>query len=160
MRFRDEVVPADAAAVRELVTATGFFSPAEVAIATELVETRIAQGPASGYAFLFAETDDRPSGYTCYGHIPATDGSYDLYWIAVARGDQGRELRRRTEARIRAAGGRQVYIESSSRAQYRPTHGFYLAAGYLQEARLEDFYGPGDNKLIYRRVLRGPAGGN
>jgi hypothetical protein len=48
--------------VRELVTATGFFSPAEVAIATELVETRIAQGPASGYAFLFAETDDRPSG--------------------------------------------------------------------------------------------------
>jgi len=81
---------------------------------------------------------------------------------AVAPGDRGhgvgRELLRRTEARIRAAGGRQVYIETSSRAQYRPTQGFYRAAGYLREAYLEDFYRPGDGKLIYRKVLLGPDG--
>jgi D-alanine-D-alanine ligase len=162
LKFREEVLPADIAAVRELVTATGFFSPAEIGIAVELVETRITQGPGSGYAFLFAETDGRLSGYTCFGPIPGTDGSYDLYWIAVAPEDQGqglgRELLRRTEARIRQEGGRQVYIETSSLAQYRPTQGFYRAAGYLQEAHLEDFYRPGDGKLIYRRILCGPGG--
>jgi D-alanine-D-alanine ligase len=160
MQFRDEVLPRDAPAVRELVSSTGFFSPEEIVIAVELVETRLAQGAASGYAFLFAETGGVLAGYTCYGPIPGTIGSYDLYWIAVAPARQGRgigrDLLQRTEALVREAGGRQIYIETSSRAQYRPTQGFYLAAGYALEAHLADFYAPGDGKLIYRRSLAAP----
>jgi D-alanine-D-alanine ligase len=157
MIFRNQVRPDDANAVRDVIAATGFFYTAEVVIAVELVETRLAHGEASGYEFLFAEIDGRLAGYTCYGPIPGTVGSYDLYWIAVAPERQGqgigRALLEQTEERIRAAGGRQVYIETSSRAQYRPTQGFYLAAGYVQEAHLEDYYAPGDGKLICRKRL-------
>ncbi len=161
MLFRADVLPRDAKAVRDLVSSTGFFSPEEVAIAVELVETRLAQGAASGYEFLFAEIDRSLAGYVCYGPVPGTSGSYDLYWIAVAPERQGRgigrDLLQRTEALVGGAGGRQIYIETSSRAQYRPTHGFYLAAGYTLEANLKDFYAPGDGKLIYRRSLPAPG---
>jgi hypothetical protein len=53
-------------------------------------------------------------------------------------------------------GGRRIYIETSSRAQYEPTRGFYLKCGYRQETILEDFYAPGDGKVIYVKAL--PAG--
>jgi hypothetical protein len=46
-----------------------------------------------------------------------------------------------------------VYAETSSRPQYEPTRSFYRACGYRLEARLEDFYAPGDGKVIFLKVL-------
>jgi hypothetical protein len=70
--FRYEVTPADREAVRRIVASTGFFNPAEVEIAVELVDERLAEGPASGYHFVFAERDGQTHGYACYGHISGT----------------------------------------------------------------------------------------
>jgi ribosomal protein S18 acetylase RimI-like enzyme len=155
--FRDAVRPEDADAVERLVRATGFFSPAEVAIARELVDERLARGPASGYELLLAEAAAGLAGYTCYGPIPGTASSYDLYWVAVAPDHQGlglgRALLARTEALVRAAGGTRVYAETSGRGQYAPTRAFYRACGYLEQARLPDFYAPGDDKLVFVKVL-------
>ncbi|MBI4082213.1 MAG: GNAT family N-acetyltransferase [Candidatus Lambdaproteobacteria bacterium] len=157
LTWREEVRPGDPAAVEALCRATGFFSVDEVGISRELVEERLAQGLASGYLFLFAEQRGRVVGYTCYGPIPGTVGSYDLYWIVVDPKMQGRglgkELVARTEAAVRAAGGRRVYIETASRPQYAPTQAFYLGCGYRQEAFLPDFYAPGDGKLIYGKAV-------
>ena len=47
-RLRHELVPADRQAVRAIVERTGFFSPAEVDVAVELVDERLARGEASG----------------------------------------------------------------------------------------------------------------
>src|SRR5215475_11713870 len=81
--FRDEVVAADATAVGGLVAATGFFSTEETAIAVELVEDYLERGPDSGYRFIFADQAKRLVGYVCFGLIPLTRASFDLYWIAV-----------------------------------------------------------------------------
>ncbi len=51
------------------------------------------------------------------------------------------------------AGGSRVYVETSSRPLYEPTRAFYLARGYREEARLPDFYGPGDAKVMYVKVI-------
>jgi ribosomal protein S18 acetylase RimI-like enzyme len=151
--FRDGVRPADRDAVRELVAATGFFSQDEVAIAVELVDERLARGSASGYAFVLAEQGGRLAGYTCYGPVAGTASSWDLYWIVVAPDAQGRGLGRRlltaTEERVRAAGGRRLYADTSGRAQYAPTRAFYRATGFAQAAYLPEFYGPGDAKVIF-----------
>src|SRR5262245_49884926 len=80
---RDDVRAGDAAKVMELVSTTGFFSAAEVAIAGELVDERLARGLASGYRFVFAERAARLERYCCYGPIPLTQSSFDLYWIVV-----------------------------------------------------------------------------
>jgi hypothetical protein len=44
-------------------------------------------------------------------------------------------------------------VETSSRPLYEPTRRFYLACGYRLEAQLEDFYAPGDGKVIFLKVL-------
>ncbi|MBI4719288.1 MAG: GNAT family N-acetyltransferase [Planctomycetes bacterium] len=161
LTFRDEVRPTDGAAVRTIVESAGFFHPHEVEVAVELVQERLGKGRASGYLFLFAEVAGTVAGYTCFGEIPCTEGSYDLYWIAVdarLRGQGlGRELLRRSEETIAASGGRQVYIETSSRPLYDPTRAFYVRCGYHEAARLPDFYARGDAKVIYVRHLPPPA---
>jgi ribosomal protein S18 acetylase RimI-like enzyme len=157
MNFRSRVRPADRRRVRDLVAATGFFSPAEIDIAVELVDERLAKGDASGYYFLFAESGGRLCGYTCYGLIPCTAASYDLYWIVVAPAFQrrrvGRSLMTQTERRISAAGGTRIYADTSGRRQYAGTRAFYGKCGYRKAAALKDFYSPGDDKVVCFKVL-------
>lgn len=157
LTFRQEVLQSDAQHVRELTTSTGFFMDAEIDVAVELVEERLSKGESSGYYFVFAEQGGRVVGYTCFGPIPCTMASFDLYWIAVhdsCRGQGvGKALMRKSEECIAAMGGTRVYIETSSRAQYVPTRQFYFACGYQEAAVLADFYAPGDGKVIYLKVL-------
>lgn len=157
IRLRDEVRPDDCTAVERIVASTGFFNEEEIGVAVELVDERLARGEASGYAFVFAERDGRTVGYACYGPIAGTVASYDFYWIAVEAGLRGAGigslLMRAVEERIAAAGGRRVYVETSSREQYIPTRAFYERHGYHAEATLQDFYAPGDGKVIYAKRL-------
>jgi ribosomal protein S18 acetylase RimI-like enzyme len=152
-----DVRPQDAERIGALVAATGFFSDAERGIAVELVRERLAKGAASGYEFVLAEHDGALAGYACWGPIAGTASSHDLYWIAVHPQAQGRGLGRRlvtlVEEAIARAGGTRVYVETSSRAQYAPTRAFYERAGYQRAALIEDFYGPGDGKVIYVKVI-------
>ena len=155
--FRYDVFPSDMQTVAEIVASTGFFSPAEVEIAVELVEDRLEFGDASGYFFVFAEQAGQVLGYTCYGPIAGTDGSFDLYWIAnhcdhQARG-LGRVLMQETERLIRDFGGRRVYAETSGRPQYEPTRVFYERLGFFRETHLHDFYAPGDDKVFFVKAL-------
>ena len=123
----------------------------------ELVEERLANGAVSGYDFLFAEVDGKCLGYTCFGPIPFTQYSWDLYWVAVDESFRGLGLGKllvaETEHRIAFNGGRQIYAETSSRDQYAPTRAFYKKLGYGREAFFEDFYSPGDSKIVF--VKRG-----
>ena len=157
MTFRDEVRPEDREAVRAILDSSGFFYPEEIGVAVELVEERLQRGEASGYHFDFAEAAGEVLGYTCFGPIACTRESFDLYWIGVHQRHRGaglgRRLLARAEEQIRRLGGRRVYVETSSRAQYEPTRRFYLACGYSLEAQLADFYAPGDGKVIFLKVL-------
>jgi ribosomal protein S18 acetylase RimI-like enzyme len=155
--LRNELQPQDVERVRRLVEITGFFSPAEVDVAAELATERLAKGEKSGYEFIMAEHYGRLAGYACFGPIPATADSYDLYWIAVLPDFQGRGLGRRlvkeVEKRIRSAGGKRIYVDTSQRVQYASTRAFYESAGYRLETVLEDFYGQGEGKAIYCKKL-------
>jgi GNAT superfamily N-acetyltransferase len=157
MSFRYQVLPEDRNVVRRIVDSTGFFYPDEIDMAVELVEANLEQGTESGYHFVFAHDDGRVNGYTCYGPIACTRGSFDLYWIAVDKTYQqqglGSDLLKQTEQRIRSLGGHRIYIETSARDLYRPTQRFYEACGYEAEAMLKDFYAPGDSKIIYVKNL-------
>jgi ribosomal protein S18 acetylase RimI-like enzyme len=143
--------------VREIVVSSGFFSEAEIDVAVELVKERLNKGIESGYYFLFAEKDRKVVGYSCFGPIPCTEESYDIYWIAVQeelrRSGLGAKILKRVENRIKRMGGKRIYVETSSREQYKPTRSFYSRCGYHKEATLKDFYSPGDDKVIFLRVL-------
>lgn len=158
LNLRYEPTPGDVEAVRELVNRTAYFNDEEVAIAAELVEERLAKGVESGYEFVFADDEAATLlGYACFGRIPCTTNRFDLYWIAVEPEKQGRglgrELLRAAEQRIVALGGARVYVDTSTKPQYAATRSFYERCGYELDAALEGFYGPGDGKAIYRRIL-------
>lgn len=158
LTFRHTPCPEDRDAIRGIVASTGFFTDAEVDVAVELIDERLTRGEASGYHFVFAEENDETIGYACYGPIACTVGSYDLYWIAVDNAHRGQGHGRRilaeAEQCMAAAGARRIYIETSGREQYAPTRTFYEHCGYRLEATLNDFYAPGDPKLIYSRPPR------
>ena len=161
INIRGQVHPADPASVRRITESSGFFSAAEVEVAVELVQTRLFQGETSGYHFLFADAEapiGQTIGYSCFGSIPCTQASFDLYWIAVhesyRRIGLGKLLLADSEAAIRRMGGRRIYVETSSRIQYQPTRIFYNRMGYLEQALIPDFYATGDGKIIYVKELQ------
>ncbi len=149
--------PDDLDAVRRLVEATAVFHDLEVDIAVELVEECLRRGEASGYHFIFADSSSGLAGYTCWGPIACTQGSFDIYWIAVDPRLQGqglgKSLMQATESSIGMSGGRRIYLETSGRPEYLPTRRFYDRCGYKTVATLPDFYAAGDDKVILVKVL-------
>jgi ribosomal protein S18 acetylase RimI-like enzyme len=154
---RRELRAADRGTIETLLAATGFFNPEELEVAMELVDDRLIEGAGSHYRFLVAERGSRVAGYACWGPILGTAESADLYWIAVDPACQGlgvgRALLAEAERWLAEAGRVRVWIETAGRPQYEPTRAFYLACHYRIAAELEDFYGPGDDKVIFVKVL-------
>ena len=160
---REDVLLGDVDTVDRIVTSTNFFDPAEILVARELVDERLAKGLASGYHFCFAERDGRVRAYTCFGPIACTRSSWDLYWIAVEDESRnlgiGRRLLAFTERRIAEFGGTRIYVETSSRDRYLPTRTFYERMGYRIASLLEDFYAEGDAKVTFVKTLPRECGG-
>jgi acetoin utilization deacetylase AcuC-like enzyme/GNAT superfamily N-acetyltransferase len=159
VEWREAAGEGDVAAVRRLVTEAGVFSTEEVAIAAELVEERIAKGRLSGYEFVFAEAEGELLGYACYGLVPGSELSFDLYWIAVLRARRGMGLGRailaRVEADVARRGGRALYADTSGSEAYEATRAYYKKAGFKKVAEFADFYRPGDAKVTYRKDIAG-----
>jgi ribosomal protein S18 acetylase RimI-like enzyme len=157
LSFREDLLSDDPETVRDIVASTGFFYDHEIEVAVELAEERLQKGLESGYLFLFAEQGGRTVGYSCYGEIACTTGSYDLYWIAVRNDCRnqgiGKVLLQKTEALIAGQKGRIIWVETSGQGKYLSTRKFYLRSGYQEEAVLKGFYGPGDDKFIYVKRL-------
>lgn len=182
-----ELRAADRAPLAALLRATAAFTDEEVGVALELIDEGIAVGTAQSddYRFFVAELDEsaaggatrasgasgaggagtavRVVGYVCFGRTPLSDGVFDVYWIAVdpqlqGRGT-GRALLGAVEAEVRRLGGRTILIETGGKASYAPTRAFYDRAGYVEIARIPDFFRVGDDKVIYsRRVDGAPCG--
>ncbi|MBN1585860.1 MAG: GNAT family N-acetyltransferase [Candidatus Omnitrophica bacterium] len=157
IQFRDQLRAEDIGSVENILRSTGFFNEEEVRVACGLLEESLPAEKESGYLFLFADSEERTLGYACYGQIPCTQGSYDLYWIAVAEEARGKGIGKRllegVEQRVEAAGGRKLYIETSGKPLYEPTRAFYERCGYKVCAVLEDFYAPGDAKVLFERGI-------
>jgi ribosomal protein S18 acetylase RimI-like enzyme len=149
---------ADRAAVLALIEATGFFRPDEIQVAEELIDVYLDEPGQGDYGVVVVE-DGRGvvAGYMTYGPTPLTLGTFDLYWMAVdpkAQGrGHGRALVEWLEDYVRRAEGRLLVIETSSTAKYEPTRRFYLGLKYTEVARIPDFYGPGDDRVIYTKRL-------
>jgi ribosomal protein S18 acetylase RimI-like enzyme len=146
------------AQLERLTRATGLFRTDEVETAVELLDESVSG--SDDYRFIGAFDDSRTdalTGYACWGPTPGTQGTCDLYWIAVDPAWQGQgigtQLVREVERRLRADGCRLVVVETSSRADYGPTRGFYERRGYTRAAAIPGYYAPGDDLVIYTKDL-------
>jgi ribosomal protein S18 acetylase RimI-like enzyme len=127
-----------------------------VACALELIDGALSN-PLGDYRVRVAELDGRVAGYVCFGPTPMTAGTWDLYWIATHPDCRGRgvagALVAAMEHELRGLGGRLVRVETSTLDDYGSAHRFYRRHGYPEQARLPDFYKPGDDLIIMLKRL-------
>lgn len=143
----------DLPALTRILIDTGAFTEAEVDCAVELLNIVLEQPWQKDYLVAVAEHDGEVAGYILYGPVPLTEGNYDIYWIATDPAVQGkglgRELMAFAENEAKQAGARLISLETSSQGGYQRTRRFYDQAGYIEEARIRDFYKPGDDRITY-----------
>ena len=142
----------------KILRITPEFKLSEIVIAEEVIDDCLKDPVNSGYYTLVAEDDSGVEGYISYGPTPLTEGTWDLYWEAVAQEKRGQgigsALMQAAEKEIRKAKGRLALIETSSTPMYENTRRFHLGLGYEIIARIPDFYSPGDDKLILQKRLK------
>ena len=75
----------DAKQIIEIVRQTNVFNDEEIAIAQELLDIYLNDFEQQDYE-IFSYVDEREKvlGYVCIGPTPATQGTYDMYWIATS----------------------------------------------------------------------------
>lgn len=134
------------------------FDTEDQAVALELVDIALNDANQNDYLFLLAVDDnDQPIGYACYGPTPLTEGTYDLYWIAVSSELSGKgigtALLRAIEDDLRSRNGRMLIIETSSGEAYEKTRQFYLKNGYPLVETIKDFYRPGEDRVTFIKRL-------
>ena len=140
-----------------ILHSTPEFLPREVVVAEELIDAFLTSPGESGYHILVAETEGKIAGYICYGNTPLTEGTWDIYWIAIDRSQRrkgiGGALMREAENRIRKSNGRMAIIETSTKSDYSNTRQFHSSQGYSEIATIPDFYAVGDGKVIMIKRL-------
>ncbi|WP_394833148.1 GNAT family N-acetyltransferase [Pendulispora rubella] len=148
------LAPEHRAPLIELIRATPEFSREEADVAIELLDACLA---GDRDYVVWVDIEDGVRGYICYGPTPMTEGTYDLYWIAVAPSFQGRGVGRtlvtHMESELSRSGARLVRVETEGGEAYAATRAFYEATGYTCAATLRDFYAAGRDLVIYTRYL-------
>jgi D-alanine-D-alanine ligase len=146
----------------EILAACEMFRPDEIEVADEILTEAIRDGAGGHYQVLVAELDGQRIGWSCHGRVPLTDGTYDLYWIAVHPDYQrqriGHALLAETATLLRRAGARWLLAETSSTAKYDKTRNFYERAGFTILGNVPDFYRASDGRITFgKRIEERPG---
>jgi GNAT superfamily N-acetyltransferase len=143
--------------IRHLLVETGVFTDEEIGIALELIDMVLDKPEQKDYFIYVYEDDGKVLGYYCIGPTPATQSTFDLYWIATKPLEQrkgvGGALDEHAQNLIRSKGGRLVIAETSSQPKYEKTRLFYLTRGYTELSRIRDYYRIGDDLVVYGKYL-------
>lgn len=141
--------------VVEVVEANGNFSADEVAIAKELIDICIERPDQRDY-FIFVYEDEeqkRIAGFLIVGPTPATEGTYDMYWIAVHPDFYGKGVAQALDEKAvefaKERGGYLIIAETSSQDSYERTRAFYEKQGYQKLSVIADYYKPGDDLIVF-----------
>ncbi len=152
------LVGKDRARLLSMMIKTRSFTSAEIDVAMELIDIVLKDPIQNDYQVdCIVDDQDQAIGYICYGPTPMTQGTFDLYWIAVdpdfqARG-VGSKLLSFLEERLKAEGGRLILADASTIPHYEKTLKFYLKNGFQEVGRVPDYYHPGNDRITFCRRL-------
>jgi ribosomal protein S18 acetylase RimI-like enzyme len=138
---------------------TRAFTSVEIDVAMELIDS-VLKDPTQRDYQVHCTVDDQDEivGYVCYGPTPMTEGTFDLYWIAVDPDSQkkgtGSNLLGFLEEMVRSRKGRLILADTSTIPQYEKTRGFYLKNGFQEVARIADYYHPGNDRVTFCKKLK------
>ena len=94
----------------------------------------------------------------CYA-VPEqlTHGTWNMLAIAIDTSVQsagfGSRLVQCLESDLRKQGHRLLIADTSGTEAYHRTRAFYRKCGYIEEARIRDFWAKGDDKVTFSKAL-------
>lgn len=107
--------------------------------------------------WLTCEVNGFAMGFCFARPEPLTEGTWNMTAIAVLPSFQGKgagsALIKALERDLRTAGNRVLLADTSGTPSFAGTREFYRKAGYVQEARIRDFWAPGDDKVTFWKAL-------
>lgn len=138
-----------------------------------LVETGLSDADDSSslepmndeHTWIVLEDDlEGVTGVAYFGPESHSDRVWNLYALAVTQhrqGDgRGSALVEWVEENLRSRGSdvaKLLLIETSSVESFAPTRAFYRKLGYVEEARVRNYYGDHDDKVIFWKDLTARA---
>ena len=154
------LVEKDRARLLSILIRTRSFTSAEIDVAMELIDSVLKDPTQQDYRIdCLVDDQDQAIGYICYGPAPMTEGTFDLYWIAVDPDFQekgaGSKLLSFLEGVLKSQRGRLMLADTSTVPHYEKTQRFYLKNGFKEVARVPDYYRPGNDKVTFCKKLAG-----
>lgn len=147
---------ADRAQVQAIAIDTGLFA-AEDWPDIEAIMSSSVLGDLEDHVWVVLADGAEVVGAAYYAPEPFSYRMWNLYFLGVSPGHQGSgigaALVAHVEGAVRAQDGRVLIIETSSDDSFASTRQFYAALGYDEEARIREFYAPGDHKVVFWKAL-------
>lgn len=143
---------ADTGAIARIAGTTGLFPP-------DMLDDMIA-GYLDGTKadiWLTATIGDEPVGFGFCEPERMTEGTWNLLAIGVLPDRQsqgvGARLIRHLETTLTELGHRILLVETIDAPEFARTRAFYLSHGFVEEARIREFYEVGADKLVFWKHL-------
>ena len=144
---------ADQRALERIISAVELF-PAEML--GGMIAPYLADDGSAG-EFWLTDDDGGPVGVAYCAPERMTNGTWNLLMIAVhpdkQRQGRGAALIDAVERQVAARDGRVVLIETSGLGSFEGQRALYRRLGYAEEARIRDFYEPGNDKVVFWKAL-------
>jgi ribosomal protein S18 acetylase RimI-like enzyme len=148
-----KVLPEDIDALKEVIDSTGLFPSG---LLEEMMRDYFTN-PSTKDIWLTKELNDIPIAVSYCAPERLTEGTYNLYLIAVHKNHQGTgigaQIMSYLEALLQANGERILLVETSGLPQFELTRKFYHKCGYNTEAVIRDFYREGEDKVVFWKKL-------
>ena len=145
-------IAADIAPLQTVLDATRLF-PSEML--PDLIAPFLSQ--TSDDLWLTCDADGQPVGFCYAAPEELALGTWNMRAIAVLPETQGSgygaALTGHLEATLRERGHRILIADTSGTDDFAPTRAFYRKTGYIEEARIRDFWGKGDDKIVFWKSL-------
>jgi len=150
----------DVGQIRALALGNGMFAPDEMGGFDDGLSGYLS-GAAEGHSWLVAtDAGGRVAGAAYFAPEPFGDRVWNLYFLAADpsnhRRGAGSSLVTHVEQLLRAKGeesARVLIVETSSSAAYEGARAFYAGRGFDREAVIREFYGPGEDKIVFWKLL-------
>eukprot|EP00179_Madagascaria_erythrocladioides_P007004 CAMPEP_0198324976 /NCGR_PEP_ID=MMETSP1450-20131203/12852_1 /TAXON_ID=753684 ORGANISM="Madagascaria erythrocladiodes, Strain CCMP3234" /NCGR_SAMPLE_ID=MMETSP1450 /ASSEMBLY_ACC=CAM_ASM_001115 /LENGTH=159 /DNA_ID=CAMNT_0044028817 /DNA_START=65 /DNA_END=541 /DNA_ORIENTATION=+ len=155
--------PSGAYSVRPTVVAD--ISPlGEVLDDTQLFPSAMLPGMVGGYLqgpgdesgddlWCTCHQDGVPIGFGYAAQEKLAQGTWNFLALAVSPSKQNRgagtAMLQHVEQVLRSRGQRVLIVETSSSSDYDKTQQFYRRNGFVLEARVREFWGAGEDKLVF-----------
>lgn len=155
--------PGDAAFVSAVGVAADMFPPDDTSVTDAMMAGYFGGHAEAGHRCWIDELDGTGErvAMAYVEPVRATEGTCELLMIAVdprhQGGGRGGALLAHVEAALGALGHRLLLVQTSGEDAYARTRAFYVRCGYAEAARVDDYYSPGADMVMFRKSLRGPG---